>query len=180
MERRLENKKIALIVAFRNFRDEEYFITKEILEKEGAKIIAVSNSLGKAIGSDGGEAEIELLLEKLNSEEFDAVVFIGGPEALKYLDNQSSYAIAKEAVLKEKILAAICIAPVILAKGGILKGKKATVWTGNLDKSALKFFKENGAIYQDEAVVIDKRIITAKGAESAEEFAKAIIALFIN
>jgi protease I len=179
-EKKLENKKIALIIAFREFRDEEYFISKEILERSGVKISTVSDLPGKAIGKEGGETEVDLLLEKLNPAEFDVVVFIGGPGALKHLDNQVSYNIAKETVLKEKILAAICISPVILAKSGVLKNKTATVWTGTLDKTALKFFKENGAIYQEGAVVIDEKIITGRDSDAVQEFAEAVISVLTN
>jgi protease I len=178
--KKIENKKIAVIIAFRDFRDEEYFVLKEILEKAGAKIFTVSDLPGEAVGKDGGEAEVNLQLEKLNPGEFDAVAFIGGPGALKHLDNQDSYNIAKETVLKEKILAAICIAPIILAKSGVLKNKTATVWTGTFDKSGLNFFKENAVIYQDGAVVMDEKIITAKGPESIQEFAEVIIALLTS
>jgi protease I len=180
MDRKIENKKIAIIVAFRDFKDEEYFIPKERLERAGAEIITVSDLPGMAIGKEGGEAEVNLLLEKLNPAEFDAVIFIGGPGALKHLDNQFSYKIAKETFLKEKTLAAICISPVILAKSGVLKNKTATVWTSTLDKSALRFLKENAAIYRDGAVVIDEKIITARGAEAAQEFAEAIIAVLTS
>ena len=34
---------IAIILASKDFRDEEYFITKEVLEKQGNKIKSVSN-----------------------------------------------------------------------------------------------------------------------------------------
>lgn len=178
--KRIENKKVAIIISFRDFRDEEYFIPKEILEKAGAKIFTVSDLPGKAFGKEGGEAEVDFLLEKLNPEEFDAVVFIGGPGALKHLDNQASYNIAKETALKDKILAAICISPVILAKSGVLKNKTATVWTGTFDKSALKFFKENAVIYQDGKVVIDEKIITARDSEAVQEFTEAIIAVLTS
>ena len=74
-----------------------------------------------------------------------------------------------------KIIGAICISPVILAETGILKNKKATVWTSSLDKSAAKFLEEKGAFYEDVDVVVDKNIITADGPSSAEKFSQTII-----
>ena len=175
MSNTLENKKIAMVIAFRDFRDEEYFTPKAILEKAKAKIITVSNKSGTAIGADGGDVEVDLLLENLNPADFDAVVFIGGPGCLNNLDNEESYRIIKETVSQNKILASICISPIILAKAGVLKGKKATVWSSPMDKSPVKILEENGAIYQDESVVVDGKIITGNGPGAAKEFGEAIV-----
>lgn len=190
-EKNLKGKKIIMIVAFRDFRDEEYFVPKEILEKAGAEIKTASNKKGIALGSDGGEAEVDFLVEDLNPAEFadlqgksshdsilssfDAVVFIGGPGCLKNLDNELSYRIARETMAKDKVLAAICISPVILAKSGVLKGKQATVWSSPFDKSPINILKENGALYQDPSFVVDGKVVTANGPLVAREFAESII-----
>jgi len=175
MSKTLENKKIAMIIAFRDFRDVEYFIPKEIFEKAGAKITTVSTKLGTAIGADGGDTEVDLLLENLNPADFDAIVFIGGPGCLQYLDNENSYKVARETVEQNKVLGSICVSPVILAKAGVLKGKRATVWSSPLDKGPVKILKENGAIYEDENVVVDGKIITGNGPEAAEEFGEKLV-----
>jgi protease I len=173
-EQILKNKKVAMVVASENFRDEEYFVPKEILEKEGAEIKTVSDKTGAVRGADGGSAKADLLVQDVNPAEFDAVIFIGGPGALKHLDNEDSYKLARAAVEQEKILGAICVSPVILAKAGVLKGKKATVWSSALDKSSVKILKENGANYADEDAIVDGKIITAHGPSSAKEFGEKI------
>ena len=173
----LSEKKAAIIIAFRGFRDEEYFVPKEILEKAGFEIKTASNQKGTAIGADGGEVEVDLLVSEIKPANFDTVIFIGGPGCLLSLDNENSYKVAKEVISQNKILAAICISPAILAKAGVLQGKKATVWSSIMDKSAIKILEENGAVYQDEAVVIDGKIITGNGPDAAKEFSEAIIKL---
>lgn len=173
----LQGKKIAMLIAFRDFRDEEYFIPKQILEEAGAEIKTASKERGTAIGADGGEAEVDFLIEEINPADFDAIVFIGGPGALKYLDNEKSYQLARETIKADKVLGAICIAPAILAKSGVLKGKKATVWSSVMDKSAVKILEENGAVFQKDSVVVDGKIITADGPGAAKEFAEALIEL---
>ncbi len=192
-EKNLTGKKIVIVIAFKDFRDEEYFVPREILQESGAEIKTVSNKMGKAIGADGGEVNVDLLVSEVNPAEFDdlqrksshnsiqsissfdAVVFVGGPGCLGNLDNEDSYKLLKEAVAQDKVLAAICISPVILAKAGVLQGKRATVWSSPLDKSGVNILKENGAIYQGESVVVDGKIITADGPAAAAEFAKTII-----
>jgi protease I len=174
-EKTLENKKVVMIVAFKDFRDEEYFVPKEILEEAGAEVKTASNQKGTALGADGGEVEVDLLVSEINSADFDAIVFIGGPGCLKNLDNEDSYKVAKETVSQGKVLASICISPTILAKAGVLEGKKATVWSSTIDRSPVKILKDYGAIYQDEPVVVDGKIITGSGPAAAKKFGEAII-----
>ena len=171
----LEGKKAVIVVASRDFRDPEYFIPKGILEKVGFKVKTASDKPGMALGADGEKAKIDLLLKQVAVDDFDVVVFIGGPGALKHLDNEESYRIAKETVLKGKILASICISPVVLAKAGILKGKRATVWSSPMNKKPILELENNGALYEKGPVVIDGSIITANGPQAAEAFGKAII-----
>ncbi|MFC1663632.1 DJ-1/PfpI family protein [Patescibacteria group bacterium] len=174
-EKALKRKLILMIIAFRDFRDEEYFIPKEILERAGAEIKTASNKFGKAIGVEGGETEIDFLISNVNPVDFDALIFVGGSGCLSNLDNETSYSISRETILQDKVLASICISPVILAKAGVLKGKRATVWTSPMDKSAIKTLEENGAIYQNEPVVIDGKIITGEGPAAASQFGEKII-----
>jgi protease I len=171
----LKGKKIAIIIAFRGFRDEEYFIPCQILKSQGAEITTFSTSVGQAVGKLGGEAEVQDLIKNLNVDDYEAVLFVGGPGAVKLIDNQDCRQVAREAAEKNKVLGAICIAPAILAKAGVLDGKKATVWSSTLDKSAVKILKDYGAVYQPDSVVSDGRIITANGPSAAKEFAEKII-----
>jgi len=177
MPEQSSSKKIAMLIAFKDFQDQEYFNTKEVLESGGAVITTLSASLGQAVGKYGGEVKIEKKLEELDVKDFDAVVFIGGSGAFNYIDNSKCHQIAREAAKQDKVLGAICIAPAILAKAGVLREKKATVWTSSLDRSAEKILKENGADYQDDDVVVDGKIVTANGPAATKKFGQAIATL---
>ena len=98
------NKKIAMVIAFREFRDVEYFIPKNVLAGAGAQIITVSSQKGIAVGADGGEVQVNLLVSEVEVGDFDAVVFIGGSGMEKNLDNPDFQRITKEAVEKNKVL----------------------------------------------------------------------------
>ncbi len=171
--------KIAMIIAFRNFRDEEYFIPKEIFLSAGFGVITLSSEKGTAIGGSGGEAEVTLSFNDFNALQFSAVVFVGGPGAYKYIDDHSIWQIIQETVNQDKILAAICIAPAILAKAGALRGKKATVWSELMNKKTIRILEENGAKYQEASVVQDGKIITANGPAAAKKFAETIVHLLL-
>lgn len=175
MTKVLENKKIAIVIAFRDFRDIEYFIPKNILRRAGAKIVTISAQKGTAIGADGGEVEVDLDVSGFQVGNFDALVFIGGSGMAKRLDDKSFHKMAQETVKANKVLAAICISPALLAKAGVLEGKRATVWFAPLNKELIKILKENGADYEDKPVVIDGLIITGNGPGAAKQFGEAIV-----
>lgn len=167
-------KKIAIIIAFQDFRDEEYFITKSVFETAGFEIKTISTRQGKALGIFGGVVDIDLSIEEVKAQDFEAVVFAGGAGMAKNLDNEKMQKLAKDVFAQNKVLAAICIAPILLAKAGVLNGKKATVWQSPMDKSAVKILNQEGAQVVDEPIVVDGNIITADGPQSARKFGEAI------
>ena len=69
-----------------------------------------------------------------------------------------------------KPLAAICAGPIVLARQGVLKGRKATIYPG-LEAE----ITGAGAEYVDERVVVDGNIITSQGPGTAMEFAFAVV-----
>jgi len=170
----LQAKTAALVIAYRDYQPREYGVTKQILENAGITVLTVSNQPGTAI-SDGSKATINKTLNKITSDDYDGIFFIGGPGALTHLDNHTSYAILKNAVDHNKIYGAICISPRILAKAGVLTGKKATGWDG--DNFLTSIFCNNNVEYVHKKVVIDGNLITATDPMAAEAFAHGIIKL---
>ena len=169
--------KALIVIAFRDFQDMEYLIPKQMLEKSGIETKTISNKKGMAIGVFGETVLINETISEIQIDDYDALIFVGGGGCLTDLDNQDSYRIIKEAVVKDKLLAAICISPVILAKAGVLENKKATVWSSPMDQFPIKKLEENKAIYQKDPIVVDGKIITAQGPEVANLFGEAIIGL---
>ena len=169
--------KALMVIAFRDFQDMEYLIPKKILEKAGIETRTTSNKKGVAIGVFGGTVLVDEIISEIKIDDYDSLVFVGGGGCLPYLDNQDSYNLIKEAFNKGKLLAAICISPVILAKAGILEAKKATVWNSPIDQFPVKVLTENKATYQEDSVVVDGKIITARGPEVADLFGETIVKL---
>lgn len=174
------DKKILMVVAFRDFKDEEYFIPKEILEKNGFFVETISDQKGTAMSVGGQEVEISKTAEEVNVENYEAIVFVGGPGMGERLDRIDFQDLAREFYGQGKLVSAICLAPALLAKADILHGKKATVWSSSNDHTAIEILTENGAIYQEASVVRDGNLITADGPQSAEDFAQTIIDYLSN
>ncbi len=169
-EGKIVGKKVLMVIASSNFRDEELFEPKEVIEKAGGKVTVASSSLKTAKGMLGKTFKPQALLKDVEADDYDAVVFIGGAGASEYWDNAAAHSLAKAAAENGKPVCAICIAPVTLANAGLLKGKRATVWEGDADK-----IKAKGAKYTGADVAVDGNVITANGPKSATKFGEAIV-----
>jgi protease I len=161
--------RVIMIVAPERFRDEELFITKEELEKAGHKIAIASSTKGKCPGSRGGFCKASLTIAEVQTGDYDAVVFVGGGGSKIYFANAEALRIAKEMHAKGRVVAAICLAPVILAIAGVLKGKNATV-----AGTEAKTIESNGANYTGPGVTVDGNVVTANGPKSSRLFAQKI------
>jgi len=160
---------ILMIIAPERFRDEELFIPKEEFEKDGHTTIIASTTKGSCSGSRGGSADAALTLDEVKTEDFDAVVFVGGGGSKVYFNHPEAFRIAKEMVEKGKIVSAICLAPVILANAGLLKGKNATV--SGTEAGTLV---SHGARYCGPGITVDGNIITANAPKSSRLFGQKI------
>ena len=162
-------KKAVLIIASRSFRDEELFETQKELEKANVDTVIASTKTGVIKGMHRGKAEAAMLINDIVVDDYDAIIFIGGSGAREYFDNSVALNIARQAARKKKVLAAISIAPSVLANAGVLDGVRATCFSTERFK-----LKKGGAQYTGADVEQDGLIITGKGPRAANEFGKAI------
>lgn len=167
--------KALIVIAQKDFRDEEFFEPKEILEENGIEVKTASRDLAMAYGKMGGEFMPDLKLRDAKPEDFDAVIFVGGIGAEMYLDDPVAHKIIKEFYEAGKVVAAICFAPLILAHAGILNGKRATMWGGGKDD-----LETNGAFYTGNPVEVDGNIITGSGPAAAKEFGEKIVSFLLK
>lgn len=168
-------KRVLIIIAQQGFQDIEYAGTRKGLEEEGYEITVASTEAGTCVGKFGKEEQAEVSLKDVDVSEFDKVAFIGGPGAAALADDEDAKRIARETVQAGKVLGAICIAPTILARAGVLKGKRATVWDSGGEQAAV--LQEENATYTGEDVTVDGKIVTANGPPAAEKFGKTLAAL---
>lgn len=163
------DKKILMVIAPVDFRDEEYFETRKILEDQGNDI-TVANSTGQPSKSMFGKVvKPDKALYNVNAKDFDAIVFVGGSGTSVYFDNQHALNLAREFSKSGKIVAAICMAPSILANAGILDGKRATAFPSEKDNISAV------GTYTGKLVEVDGKIITGNGPQAAKEFGKKIV-----
>jgi len=172
-DKRLEGTKVALVIAPDQFRDEELFVPLQKLQENGAATKVASNKIGEAQGMLGKSYSPETLIKDLKADDLDAVIVVGGMGSPEYLWNDEIlHKVLKDMTAANKVVASICLSGAVLAKAGVLSGKKATVWEM---PESIKALEDGKANYIKEPVVQDGKIITANGPEAAGDFADSII-----
>lgn len=171
-QKMVTGKKVLMVIAPKDFRDEEYQKPRIVLENAGAQITVVSKGVKIATGTLGATVNIDKDLSEVNVADYDAIIFVGGVGASIYFNDQTAFSLAQQAVQQGKVVGAICIAPSILANAGILQGKNATCFSSEAGNLQVK-----GANYTGQSVTIDGNIVTANGPGAAEEFGKKITEL---
>jgi len=163
-------KRVLMVIAPTNFRDEEYLEPRSVLEKAGVNVTVASKGTRTATGMFGANVVVDIDIADANVSEYDAVVFVGGAGSAVYFNDSTALSMAKESFAQGKITAAICIAPSILANAGVLKDKNATSWP-----SEQQNIEANGGHYTGDPVTQDGKIITGNGPMAATQFGKKVV-----
>lgn len=150
------------------FEEVETITPIDILRRGGAEVKIISIKDDTVTGAHGITIKSDSTLSTLEVEDFDALILPGGPgHELLDISNET-HALINMAITNNKYIAAICAAPSILGKKMILNNKNATCFPG-YEKHLY------GANIQPDKVVVDGKIITAKGAGAAAEFGFEIL-----
>lgn len=132
-------------------------------------IAAVENL--QTIGAHNVKIQADCKIEEINSNDFDMIVLPGGlPNAFTLADNQKVQSLLKEFKENDKNIGAICAAPYALHKAGVLN-ENFTCYPSFEQKIKLDGYHEN------DAVVIDNKIITSRGPATAMIFALEIVTI---
>lgn len=167
--------KVVYVIAHRDFRDEEFFIPREVLETAGVSVSVASFENSPAVGLHGGITPVNLTVPEIKSGDFDAILIAGGPGIHKHFEDADLRRVVLDFYKAEKIIGAICAGPTVLARAGVLKGKNATVWKTEDDGELVRTLVNEGAFYHNEPVVTDGNIVTANAPAAAESFGKKIL-----
>jgi protease I len=168
--KKLDGKKVLMVIAKSRFRDEEYAEPRKILEGEGATVTVVSSSLDVAVGMLGLKVKPDVLIAAVQEKDYDGIVFVGGGGAAEYFNSPVAHKLAQSFFTHGKLTSAICIAPATLANAGVLTGKRATAFPSS--EAALK---TKGAVLTRADVVADGTVVTGVGPEAAKKFGEKLV-----
>lgn len=156
------------------FEEIEALTPVDMLRRAGIDVRTVSIKDKIVLGSHGIPVTADLLSDEIELDKIELAVFPGGMPGSLNLDASPFVDRVIDAVLaKGGRLAAICAAPLVLGRRGLLKGKRATCYPG-FEKELI------GAVTEGLGVVTDGNITTARGMGVSLAFAEELISLLVS
>ncbi|HET9234209.1 MAG TPA: DJ-1 family glyoxalase III [Candidatus Eisenbacteria bacterium] len=143
----------------------------DILRRAGVEVVTVGLTPGPVRASRGVVILPDSILDAVLAESFDMIVLPGGKEGAERLGADTRIRdLLRRMAAEGRYVAAICAAPAVLAKAGLLDGRRATAFPGILDRVT-------ELTSSAEAVVRDGTIVTSRGPGTALDFALELVRL---
>jgi 4-methyl-5(b-hydroxyethyl)-thiazole monophosphate biosynthesis len=161
-----------LVPLAEGFEEIEAVVIVDVLRRAGVEVVLASlaESGGLVRGAHGIALQADAALGAQRALDYDAIVLPGGmPGSAHLAQDERVLRLLREAHGGGKRVAAICAAPSVLARAGLLEGVPATAYPAFQDKLA------GAHVRAHERVVRAGRILTSQGVGSALEFALALV-----
>jgi 4-methyl-5(b-hydroxyethyl)-thiazole monophosphate biosynthesis len=156
------------------FEEIETVTVVDILRRAGARVTLAATKDGNLEGSRGIHVVPDILLEDVGIDEFDLVVLPGGQPGTSNLQKSERLRIILKTMnRKNKLIAAICAAPLVLQSAGLLKDRITTSHPSVKDELT-------EAQYSEDRVVVDGNLITSRGPGTAMEFAMQLVEILFD
>ena len=173
----LNDKRVA-ILATDGFEQVELTEPMKALKQAGARVELISPKAGGIQGYNHHDKAdtlpVDRTLEQAQAEDYDALMLPGGvinPDALRL--EPSAISFIRHFVEARKPIAAICHGPWTLINAGGVKGRRMTSWPSlELD------LRNAGADWVDEAVVVDRGLVTSRKPQDLPDFCAAMVEEF--
>ncbi len=160
-----------LMIATDGYEDSELLETRRLLEQRGADVTLASLKMGEIKGDKGATARVDVTVDQVDPEDYDALVLPGGvanPDKLRM--NEKVVQTVRNFVESEKPVGAICHGPWLLAEADVLKARKVTSWP-----SIRTDLRNAGAEVVDREAVTDGNIVTSRKPDDIPAFAEAVV-----
>lgn len=159
------------IIVDEGFEDSEFQIPYERLQEAGHLVDIIGTEAGAAIKGKRGQsiAQIDFSARAISVDDYAALVIPGGhsPDHLRI--NPEVVSLVRGFSAAGKPIAAICHGPQLLIEAGVVRGRTLTSWA-----SVKTDLVNAGAVWIDQAVVIDGNLITSRKPADLDAFCDAI------
>lgn len=167
-------KKIVVFLA-EGLEEIEGLTVVDLLRRAGLEVKTASLSREKEVtGAHQITVKADACLEEIDFDGIDGVVLPGGmPGTLHLAEHEGVNQVIRAFGEQGKLVAAICAAPTVLGKAGLLQDKKATCYPG-MEEELI------GANVCRDEVVRDGNIVTSRGVGTAIPFALTLTEYFLG
>ena len=168
------SKRVSVFLAD-GFEEIEGLTVVDLLRRAGVEVTTVSITDKLTIhGAHKIDIQADKMFDEVDYEKEDMVVLPGGmPGTLNLGEHAGVKKVLEQFYEAKKYIGAICAAPSVLGKYGMLEGRKATSYPGF--EAELK-----GAEYVTEPVAVSDFVITSRGLGTAIEFALSLIRVLVS
>ncbi len=156
----------ALVVLSDRFSEIEAFTVIDVLRRAAIDVTVAGLASKMVEGSHKTRVFADKKLDEVRADSYDAIVLPGGPGYRQMMNSKMLLGMTADFNKKGKLVAAICAAPLVLAKSGVLEKRTATVYPG------LERFIPRP---RDGKVVVDGNVVTAKSPGAAVLFSLKIV-----
>jgi 4-methyl-5(b-hydroxyethyl)-thiazole monophosphate biosynthesis len=162
-----------LVPLAEGFEEIEAVTVVDLLRRAGIEVHTAALDGPQVTGSHGIAVTADIALDAARVDDYDMIVLPGGMPGSEHLKNDARViSLLRHFAADGRYTAAICAAPSVLAHAGLLEGCAATSFPGFLNADSAP-----GIRLRDDAVVIDGKVATSRGAGTALEFGLALIGL---
>ena len=165
----IKGKRVAVLVED-NYNLDEFIYPFYRFTEEGADVKVVGTNRAKAFSAYGREVHADLSASEANVDDFDAVIIPGGQAPDKMRQDKDLVRFVREMDEAGKPVAAICHAGSVLVSAKMLRGRRATSFYSIKDD-----LEAAGAQWSDEAVVVDRNLVTSRKPSDVPLFCRAVI-----
>jgi len=163
--------KRALVLVEDMYQEQELWHPLYRLQEEGVEVIVVGPAKGKEDTSKVGlPIQSDAAAHELNPGDYDAVIIPGGYAPDRMRRHPEMVELVAEAFRLNKVVAAICHGPWMLASAEVLQGRTVTSFFAIKDDLV-----DAGATYVDHEVMVDGNLITSRQPEDLPAFMRAVI-----
>lgn len=154
------------------FEEIEALTAVDLMRRASIDVETVSIMDSKVVtGSHGISVQADRLYDDADFDACEMMVLPGGmPGTTNLCEHKALNEKLIEFHSAGKNVAAICAAPMVFGRAGLLQGHEATIYSGMEDELT-------GAVVKDERVVVSENVITSKGPGTAMDFALKLIEL---
>jgi 4-methyl-5(b-hydroxyethyl)-thiazole monophosphate biosynthesis len=148
------------------FEEIEAVTPVDLLRRAGVEVVMAGVSGMDVVGKCGMRFRADALLEDAGGGDFDVLLLAGGPAVKELRGNEKVLTLIRRFHSEDKLIAAICAAPLLLKDAGLIDGKRITAHFS----TGVELPASTG-----EPVVVDGRLVTSRGAGTALDFGLELV-----